>query len=448
MLNPRSRPLLFVLCITSFITAGFLVAHAKYFSALLLVSSGLVFIWLIFRIYQAGNEAVASFFDSLRNDDTSIHFQSASQDSSLTRLYESMNLLNSHFQEIRIRNESNETYYRTLIQYASTGLLVLNSESRIELINKAACSYAGISPDSKNPDLLKIKHPAFYEAICNLKPGDNVTYRNLLSNNLQLLNFRATLIRRNDEELKLVSIQDIRFELESKELESYRKLMSVMTHEIMNLLTPLTTVAKELYSMFFNDNNPKEVTQIDNATIKAVVNGLSLIDEQSNGLLNFVNSYRKISRLPKPDFAAFDAEEWMEQLKIVFEGKMKENNISFSIKADKPLSNIVADKKLLNQVIINVINNSFEAVMETERDRRIEIQMMRTPEEKVLIKITNNGPLIPAELQEKIFVPFFTTKKNGSGIGLSISQEIMKLHNGSIVVVSAENYQTSFLIEL
>jgi two-component system, NtrC family, nitrogen regulation sensor histidine kinase NtrY len=447
LLQPRSRSVLFLLCIILFTGAGFLLAHSYYFPAISLFIAGVILVWLIIKIYDATNEVVTFFFNSLRNDDTTIHFQTLKANKSLKSLYESMNLLNSHFQDIRLRNEYNETYYKTIIQNASTGLLVLNSNNKIELINKVACNYAGISSDSKNPDLLRIKHPAFYDAICNLKPGDNVTYRNLLSNNLQLLFFMATMIRRKDMDLKLVSIQDIRYELESRELESYRKLMNVMTHEIMNLLTPLTTVAKELYSLFCHNGRPGEVSGIDEATIKATVNGLMLIDEQSNGLLNFVNSYRKISKLPQPEFTTIYVSDWIEQLKIVFEGKMKESFVQFSINADKTLREIIADKKLLNQVIINLINNSYDAVMEIENDRKIGIQIMKTLYDRVLIKITNNGPLIPAQLQEKIFVPFFTTKKNGSGIGLSISQEIMKLHNGSLVVVSTEENKTSFIIE-
>jgi signal transduction histidine kinase len=255
------------------------------------------------------------------------------------------------------------------------------------------------------------------------------------------------MIRRNDVELKLVSIQDIRYELESKELESYRKLMSVMTHEIMNLLTPLTTVAKELYSKFRNKTKNDSGSTIDEEIKQATLNGLSLIDEQTNGVLNFINNYRKISKLPQPEFSTIDTSEWKEQLKIVFENRMKENLISFTITVDKSLKNFIADKNLLNQVIINLINNAFDAVMEIEGDRKIEIQMMKSHSEKIIIKVINNGPLIPPHLQERIFVPFFTGKKNGSGIGLSISQEIMKLHNGSLVVVSNELDKTNFIIE-
>lgn len=447
LLQPRSRFVLFILCILSFTGAGFLLAFAIYFYAACLAAAGLIVLWYLSRIYESTNEIVTFFFESLRNDDTTLHFQSLRANKSLKKLYEGMNLLNNHFQDIKLRNEYNEKYYKTIIQNATTGLLVLDSNNHIELINKIACNYAGISPDSTNHDLLRIKHPEFYNAICNLKPGENVTYRNLLSNNLQLLFFRATMIRRNDAVLKLVSIQDIRYELESKELESYRKLISVMTHEIMNLLTPLTTVAKEVYSMLSQKNINGADPQIDKATLKATMNGLMLIDDQSNGLLNFVNNYRKISKLPQPVFSNIHVGDWIEQLKIVFEGKMKENLVSFSIDTDKTIKQVIADKKLLNQVIINLINNAFDAVMENDENRRIELHIMKNHHDKTVIKISNNGPLIPPPIQEKIFIPFFTTKKNGSGIGLSISQEIMKLHNGSLVVVSTPENLTSFIIE-
>jgi signal transduction histidine kinase len=447
LLTYRAGIVLLLLNIISFTGAGIMIAGGHFLSATLFVVAGGIVILLLVRIYNATNETITFFFDSLRNDDTTLHFATNIRNRTLTRLYESMNHLNRHFQEIRIKNEYNESYYKTLIQHASTGLIVLDANNKVELINKAACQYAGFSPESTNLNTLIIKHPAFYEAVCNLKPGENVTYRNLISNNLQILVFRASMITRKDAELKLVSIQDIRHELEFRELDSYRKLISVLTHEIMNLLSPLTTVSKELYSMFRINDRPKMLSQIDDSTIKTAVTGLQLINDQSNGLLNFVSNYRKISKLPQPEFAKFVVDEWVEQLRIAFSGKVSENNIVFTITADKSLKEIIADKKLLNQVIINLINNSVEALLESTQDRKINMQLLRTPQNNVVIKVINNGPLIPPELLEKIFVPFFTTKKNGSGIGLSISQEIMKLHNGSITAVSSEESKTCFIVE-
>jgi two-component system nitrogen regulation sensor histidine kinase NtrY len=447
LLNIRVRVILLLLTSVSFLGAGILYEKHMLSASIILLITGLVCVLLVNRIYNATNEAIMFLFDSLRNDDTTIRFQEKIKNKGLRRVYESMNRLNDYFQEIKLRNEFNESYYRSLIQNSSAGLIVLDSNNRIELINKTACTYAGISPDTTNPDLLRIRHPAFYEAVSNLRPGESVTYKSLVSNNLQLLFFRASMIRRKDEELKLISIQDIRYELESKELESYRKLISVLTHEIMNILSPLTSVARELHTLFTFDEKQKNNPRVDESFIKTAVSGLHIINEQSTSLVNFMNNYRKISRLPQPEFSPFSVNEWIEQLKIVFTGKMKESNIDFIISAEKSLNEIIADKKLLNQVMINLINNSLDAVMEVEGKRKIEINMLKNSLNRIIIKIINNGPVIPGELLEKIFVPFFTTKKGGSGVGLSISQEIMKMHNGSIVAISSEESQTCFILE-
>jgi signal transduction histidine kinase len=418
-----------------------------YSASILLFISGVLFVLLVNRIYNETNEAISFLFESLRNDDTSIRFQGKIKNKGLMRVYESMNRLSDYFQEIKLRNEYNESYYRSLIQNSSAGLIVLGSNNKIELINKTACIYAGISPDTTNPDLLRIRHPAFYETVSNLKSGETATYKSLVSNNMQLLFFRASMVRRKEEELKLISIQDIRYELESKELESYRKLISVLTHEIMNILSPLTSVARELHTIFNAEINQEKSLRVDESVIKTAVSGLQLINEQSNSLVNFMNNYPKISKLPQPEFSAFSVNEWIEQLKIAYSGRMKESNIDFNISAEKSLNEIIADKKLLNQVMINLINNSCDAVMDSEQNRKIEIIMLKNSRNKIIIKIKNNGPVIPGELLEKIFVPFFTTKKGGSGVGLSISQEIMKMHNGSVVAISSEESHTCFILE-
>lgn len=447
LLNIRVRVILLFLTSLSFLGAGFFYESHSYSASLILLISGLVCVLLVNRIYNATNEAIIFLFDSLRNDDTTIRFQEKIKNKGLMRVFESLNRLSDYFQDIKLRNEYNESYYRSLIQNSSAGLIVLGSNNRIELINKTACAYAGISPDTTNPDLLRIRHPAFYEAVSNLKPGENVTYKSLVSNNLQLLFFRASMIRRKDEELKLISIQDIRHELESKELESYRKLISVLTHEIMNILSPLTSVAKELHTLFSPFEKQKNTSLVDESVIKKAVSGLQLINEQSNGLVSFMNNYRKISRLPQPEFGSFSVSEWIEQLKIVYSGRMNESNINFMTSAEKSLNEIIADKKLMNQVMINLINNSIDAVMENKGARKIEINIFRNSLNRIIIKVINNGPVIPGDLLEKIFVPFFTTKKGGSGVGLSISQEIMKMHNGSIVAISSEESRTCFILE-
>ena len=188
--------------------------------------------------------------------DTAVQFPAHLKSRSMNTLFESMNRLNRHFQDIRLKQESNENFYRTLIRHSATGLLVLNQKNEIELMNEMACRYAGISPETRHYNTLAVKNPEFYKAVCSLLPGEDVTYKSILNNSVQLLFFKTTLIRKEDIPVKLVSIQDIRQELESKEVESYRKLISVLTHEIMNLLSPVTSVSKALFSQYFrNDHN-------------------------------------------------------------------------------------------------------------------------------------------------------------------------------------------------
>jgi two-component system nitrogen regulation sensor histidine kinase NtrY len=439
---------LLVLVLLSAVATGIFLIKAWYISSFLMLFISLIASFLLIRFHNQTNRSVAAFFDSLRNDDTAMQFPGRFNSRALNTLHESMNRLNRHFQEIKLQNESNENYYRTLIHHSATGLMVLNQDNEIELMNEIACRYAGISPETTHYKVLATKNPEFHKAVCILAPGENVTYKNILNNSFQLLFFRATLIRRKDRPVKMVSIQDIRQELESREVESYRKLISVLTHEIMNLLSPVTSVAKALFSRYFRNDQPIKLAEVDENTIMTTVNSLKVIEEQSRGMINFVNNYRKISKIPSPVIETFFVTEWVDQLKIVFKGELESESIDFDLNADRTVEQIVADKKLINQVIINLMNNAIDAVNENKGEKKISIHIMRNSQNRILIKISNNGPYIPPELQEKIFVPFFTTKKNGSGIGLSISQEIMKLHKGSIQVFSEPESHTVFILEI
>jgi signal transduction histidine kinase len=444
----NSKYFLLVFIMLSFTGAGWLFSVSRMVPSVLLLVSGIIGGILLIRLYNETNKAVAYFFNALRNEDTAIQFQTPFNNPSLQLVYESMNRLNRHFQDIRLQGESNEKYYKTLIQHAATGILVLDENNHVKLINEMACKYAGISYESTNLELLKIKNKAFYDALCNLMPGEDITYKNIIGNEFQLLLFHATYIKRNNSLAKLISIQDIRQELESKELESYRKLISVLTHEIMNLLSPLTSVSKALYASFLRDNHPKEMADLKDSDLKSAINSLQVIDEQSTGLISFVNNYRKISKIPQPEIKAFAIPEWVEQLQIVYAEKMQSNGITFEIHADKSLKQVIADKKLINQVIMNLVNNAIDAVNEKNEEKKIEIQIMANRQNRILIKVGNNGPAIPEELLDKIFVPFFTTKPNGSGVGLSISQEIMRLHKGSLAVISGPDDHTVFIMEI
>jgi two-component system, NtrC family, nitrogen regulation sensor histidine kinase NtrY len=448
LLHTRSRVIVLALILVFFTMAGYQLATSHYSAAMVLFAAGMLALWIEMRIYRFTNDAITYFFHALRNDDTTLQFPNKIKNSSLSRLYDGMNQLNRHFQDIRLQNEYNERYYKTLIRNSATGLLVLNQLNEVELMNEVACRYAGISPDSTNPNMIKVKNEAFYEAVCRLQPGENHTYKQITGNSVQMLLFKAILFQKHNVHVKLISIQDIRQELEARELESYRKLISVLTHEIMNLLSPLSSVAGSLDTLYHPSGRSISLQSVNEDILKTTLSSIEVIREQSNGMMNFVNNYRKLSKLPKPEIKPFETEEWIDQLRIVYSEKMTDNHIDFQICADPGIKQIVADKKLINQVVVNLMNNAIDALKDKEEERLIKLNIEMTRQNRVWICISNNGPVIPPEVQDKIFVPFFTTKEDGSGIGLSICQEIMKLHSGSLMVVSGPDTFTSFIMEI
>lgn len=426
-------------------TSGFFFAQNRLALAIILLIVAIVCFFLVRRIQQSLNQYITLFFEALKNNDTSFQYPSVIKNKSIRALLEQFNILKDRFQHIKVDAEINERYYRAIIRHSATGLLVLHND-KIELINNLACMYAGISSESKNGDLLKIKNRPFYDAIFELQPGQDITYKHSFGNHIQILLFRATILKRYDESVKLVSIQDIRHELESREIDSYKKLIRVMTHEIMNLMSPLTSVSKALFETYQPSGKPLEVGDVDENMVKNTLNSLQVINEQSKGILNFMENYRRIAQVPNPVIQPFEVRDWAEQLRIVFNGPLKEKDISLNIMVDATSKSINADKNLINQAVINIINNAVNALDQIDGHKWISIEIS-IESGKRCIKISNNGPQISPELQEKIFVPFFTTKSNGSGIGLSIAQEIIKLHKGSLMVFSTKE-NTSFVIEL
>jgi two-component system nitrogen regulation sensor histidine kinase NtrY len=443
-----SLVVLFLLVILVNVAAGFSLATRLYEFAIFLLIVGVLFSVRLIVKFRQTNRSIGFFFDSIINEDTTLNFPVNIKDKSLKALNNSMNRLNKHIHEIKLENQYKEKYYRALIQQASIGLVVLNKKDEIELINEVICGYAGISPASTNMKLLRIKNQEFYDVLTRIESGESITFRNNSAGSVQLLLFRATAIKSGENLVKLISVQDIRQELDEKELESYQKLISILTHEIMNSLAPLISVSKTLMSFYTVGNIPVKTDAVNDIMISTTVQGLKLIEEQGNGLVNFVNSYRRLTKIPAPVFQRFAVDDWLEQLTILFSERLKSDQIELELVVEKSITEIYADKNLINQVVVNLISNAIDALKQIEEYRKIAITLSENRDNRVIINISNNGPSIPADIQEKIFIPFYTTKETGSGIGLSLSRQIMRSLKGSISLVSNEGEDTVFTLEI
>ncbi len=439
--------MLICLAVLASCAGGLLISSERPDLALLsLLASIALAIWLMKDI-QRGLKNITRFFESTASGDFSTTFDESSKDPMLRKLHAAMNQLIRKFRNLRVKSESREKYYQAVIKQSATGLIVLNSRNEIEVINRAAALFAGISPDSGDTRLLGIRNPHFFDQLASIDPGEKRTYRDQGHGPSSALLLRATGIELSGERLKVVSIENIKRELEQTELESYHRLIRILTHEIMNAVAPLTSVSGTLQKRFFPDQSPIDPSRVDKKMIEGLVQGLTTIDDQTRGMADFVNNYRRLTRLPEPVIAPFGASEWLESLRLLVTQQMDEAGIQMELSSDPGIRNIHADRKLLSQVILNLVNNAKDALSGLPGGRKLRIDLFRIEPAHLYIRVSNNGEQIPEEEMEKIFIPFYTTKEKGSGIGLYVSRQIIHLHGG-LLSVSSRPGETAFLIEL
>ena len=245
--------------------------------------------------------------------------------------------------------------------------------------------------------------------------------------------------------LKVASIQNISNELDREELEAWKKLMHVLVHEIMNSVTPMKTLTYSLYNLYQQDDNPKSLNEIETQDIEDTFQGLKALNKRVQGLMQFVESYRKLYKIPEPVFTNFSFSEITEELQALYKEELQEKKINLCLSGNKNLK-LFADKSLITQVIINLVKNAIEAFENTSQPE-IKITLSES-QNKQTISISDNGIGINSEILKDIFIPFFTTKTNGTGIGLYYSKLIILMHKGTLRVNSIFEKGSTFTIQL
>lgn len=390
------------------------------------------------------NRKVAFFFDSAANDDTTLHLDEKIQSGSLQALHHSMNRLNKHISEIRIRNEHNERFFHEMLKSSATGLLAVDQNGYIEQINDSALDYIGM-PHISHIDLLKQKNMELYEQLMLITPGQSRTIKMLHDTDLRLFSLKVALLNFGMNNYRLYSISDIRAELEENELDSWQKLIRVMTHEIMNSIAPITSLSNTLSRIFLRNSKPLPAQEVTEKHVNNIIHGLEVIENTGKGLMRFVEDYRKLTKIPTPAFKPIHINNWLNAIRLLIKNRLDEENINLRITKKRSRQELIGDEKMLNQVMINMLNNAIDALKDVE-NKKIVIGISEDMTGRLKISISDNGKGIPPEEIDKIFIPFYTTKENGSGIGLSLSRKIMRLHRGSISVFSRPNIQTVFVL--
>jgi two-component system, NtrC family, nitrogen regulation sensor histidine kinase NtrY len=390
------------------------------------------------------NKKIKFFFDSVRNDDSNLYFPLESGNPALNQLYQSMNRVNEQIQHLKIANRQQEQYFRTLLEHLATGIITYNEKGFVLHANSSAKKLLSIDVLTHLQQIER-KDVKLFETINSMKPFE----RKLVAINSDggeiQLSLKSTSLKTSGNELVILSIQDIKNELDEKEVESWMKLIRVLMHEIMNSITPITSLSESLSNIYSSGGKPVVPEQISTKTIATTLQGLNVIKEQGKGLMSFVESYRKLTRIPEPDRKNFMASDLLTRIQILYNSLEKSEKISLSVSLSDPNMEIFADQNLISQVLINLLRNALEA-NENNEGARIKITASTGADNRSEICVADNGPGIPPENIDEVFVPFFTTRQNGSGIGLSVSRQIMKAHGGNLKVRSVPGKETVFCL--
>lgn len=420
-----------------------IIEHSLRLSIIFLLS--LIFITVNLISYlNSTNKKIRFFFDSVRNDDSNLAFPIETGNSSLNELYRSMNKVNYQIQQLKIENRQQEQYFGTLLEHLATGIITYNDKGFILHANTSAKKLLSMDVLTHLQQIER-KDSKLFETINSIKPFE----RKLIAVSAEgaeiQLSLKATSFRTNSDELVILSIQDIKNELDEKEIDSWMKLIRVLMHEIMNSITPITSLSESLSNIYSSDGQPISPGRVNAKTIATTLQGLNVIKEQGKGLTSFVESYRKLTRVPEPVKKLFKVSELMSRVQILYNSLEMSESSDLSISLANPDLEIFADQNLISQVLINLLKNALEA-NENNADAKIRIEVSESFSNHPDICVIDNGPGISAGDLDEIFVPFFTTRQNGSGIGLSISRQIMKVHGGNLKVKSVPDKETVFCL--
>ena len=419
----------------------FLILQTSYYAATLIVAALIVYQFTSLIAYvEKTNRDLTRFLDAIKYSDFSQTFAHTGLGSSFNELKAAFNEVIEKFQKTRAAQEEHFRYLQTVVQHVGIGLIAFNSEGEVSLLNNAAKRLLNVS-HLKNIKSLAGSSEKLVEALFRLTSGQKALIKLKQHDQLMQLAVYATEFKLQHQRYTLVSLQNIGAELEEQEMEAWQKLIRVLTHEIMNSITPISSLASTANELL------KDVVANGEAgdSLDDIGNALQTIRNRSEGLSNFVDAYRNLTRIPRPNFQIFPIQGLFERITMLMRTQAAAGKVDLRSEIRPASLELTADPELVEQVLINLAFNAIQAVAE-QLDARVILSARMDERGRVLIQVEDNGPGILPEVLDKIFIPFFTTKKGGSGIGLSLSRQIMRLHRGTISVQSEINTRTVFTL--
>ena len=395
------------------------------------VVTGFLIIFEVFELFnyiESTNKKLTRFFDAIKYNDFNMSF---THDNKLGKTFKALNLafkdVIDAILEERKKSEQSFQQLRVVVENIGTGIIAINETGEVKLINRSALHLLQLE-SLRSLDDLRQKALNFHFTITHLNSSKRAAYKNEKGQELVIL---ETMYKLGGELYRLIALQDIKAELQAKELEAWQNLTKVLRHEIMNSIAPISSLTSTLSEVLKEDVIKKNgLNTIEDESLEDLTEGLSTISSRSEGLINFVNAYRDYTNLPEPDKRPTDVKSLVQNTTALLKNDFIKANVALEIIYAETSIQLNIDYQLIEQVLINILKNALE-VVENKENAKVKLETS-VHGELVTVSISDNGSGITPEATEKIFMPFFSTKNRGSGIGLSLSKQIMQLHGGDI----------------
>jgi two-component system, NtrC family, nitrogen regulation sensor histidine kinase NtrY len=439
-----------ILLLASITVAAFCIVSNRY---TLLIFVGLMIVFQILNFIQFINKTnteLSQFIEAVQYRDFSLQFTEKNAPVSVRQLRRAFNQINSTFKQLSSEREEQYQYLQKILELVDTGILSYDQEGNVGWINEAFKRMMNV-PYLRNISSLEKRDESVYQAIMSLTNGDSQLVK---INHKQVLLAKTTFLN-DDIETNLIAFQNVNEAIEDTEAQAYQKLLRVMTHEIMNSVAPIASLAETMEGAIARRKGKMEAggkemggkmtdgERENDDDFEDISLGISTIRKRSENLLKFADTYRQLAKVSMTSFSKFYVRDLFEGVEILLENQIEQKNIEFDVIIKDFELMIEGDMVLIEQVLINLIINAIDAV-KNHQNPKITLSVFQNNQQQTIIEVRDNGVGMSDELMDKIFVPFFTSKPNGSGIGLSLSKQIMALHKGTITVNSAEKQGTAF----
>ncbi len=412
-----------------------------FFTQIILGSVILFQIIELTRFTNKTNEELTRFLAGVKDGDFQLHYPK-NEKTPFQRLQKSFGDLVDTLQSLQAGREAQNQFLNELINQIRFGIIVFDDQGNIEIMNQTACDLTGLPKITKWRNLQN-RNTQFLETLLSLSATQNQLVETQIDDTNRYFTISINIIKVFEREMRLVSFQDIRGEIRQKEIDAWHRLIRILTHETMNSVTPIVSLAETVKMLLEDESgNIKQPDELSAENMSDIHLSLDTIMGRGEGILRFVQQYRKLTRIPKPEMQETDLSSLVEKTVRLMETELAKQGVKWSTQLVQTTAYI--DPALIEQVIVNLIKNAAEAMNGTEAPH-LSLRLHST-KHHVSLAIEDNGPGIPENRKEKIFVPFYTTKPEGSGIGLSLCRQIMNLHGGHLEVQSIPNESTTFTL--